>query len=131
MIYGLGTDIVNIERIAETLNKFGRRFLERTYTEEEQLKIAAETDERRRNARAAKLFAAKEAAVKALGTGFRDGISWRDVEISHNSLGKPLLRLSGVAEQKLATVAGGKVPLLHLSISDDYPSAVAVVIIEF
>lgn len=131
MIYGLGTDIVNIERIAETLNKFGRRFLERTYTEEEQLEIAAETDERRRNARAAKLFAAKEAAVKALGTGFRDGISWRDVEISHNSLGKPLLRLSGVAEQKLATVAGGKVPLLHLSISDDYPSAVAVVIIEF
>lgn len=131
MIYGLGTDIVNIERIAETLNKFGRRFLERTYTEEEQLKIAAETDERRRNARAAKLFAAKEAAVKALGTGFRDGISWCDVEISHNSLGKPLLKLGGVAEQKLATAAGGKVPLLHLSISDDYPSAVAVVIIEF
>lgn len=131
MIYGLGTDIINIERIAKTLAKFGARFTERTFTENEQAEIAAETGEAGRSARAAKFFAAKEAAVKALGTGFRNGIGWRDVEVSHDELGKPLLKFSGAAAARLASAAQGKTAVLHLSLSDDYPVATAVVIIEF
>ncbi len=131
MIYGLGTDIINIERIAKTLAKFGARFTERTFTENEQAEIAAETGEVGRSARAAKFFAAKEAAVKALGTGFRNGIGWRDVEVSHDELGKPLLKFSGAAAARLASAVQGKTAVLHLSLSDDYPVATAVVIIEF
>ena len=131
MIYGLGTDIINIDRIAQTLAKFGDRFAERTFTEGEQAEITAETNAARCSAKAAKLFAAKEAAVKALGTGFRDGISWRDVEVSHDALGKPLLKFYGAAAAKLASVSQGKTAVLHLSLSDDYPVATAVVIIEF
>lgn len=131
MIYGLGTDTVNIERIAGVMAKFEARFLERTFTETEQQAIAAETGELRRNARVAKLFAAKEAAVKALGTGFRDGISWREIEVSHDPWGKPLLKFRGKAAEKLAAAAGEKTAVLHLSLSDDYPMAAAVVIIEF
>ncbi len=131
MIYGLGTDIVNIERIASVMAKFEARFMERAFTKTEQQAIAAETGKLRRNARAAKLFAAKEAAVKALGTGFRDGISWREIEVSHDPLGKPLLKFSGKAAEKLVAATGEKTAVFHLSLSDDYPMAAAVVIIEF
>ena len=90
MIIGLGTDIVNIERIAKTLQKFDEHFLTRIFTAEELETIAACGDGGNKKAcKAAKLFAAKEAAVKALGTGFNEGISWLEISVGHDALGKP------------------------------------------
>ncbi len=131
MILGLGTDIVNIERIGTALKKFGTRFLEKTFTDEERKVLEmCNAHSGRLAAKAAKMFAAKEAAVKALGTGFVMGISLRDVEVSHDELGKPLLNLHGKALERLNLLSGGKQILLHLSLSDDFPFAQAVVIIE-
>ena len=130
MILGLGTDIVNIDRVANVLAKFGPHFLRKVYTAAEQREIDSfAPDNAKRAAKAAKIFAAKEAAVKALGTGVSQGVSWQEVELGHDELGKPLLRLSGNASERLHELAGTQAQIL-VSVSDDHPFAQAVVIIE-
>ena len=131
MIIGLGTDIVNIEQIAKTLQKFDEHFLTRIFTAEELEAIAACGDGGNKKAcKAAKLFAAKEAAVKALGTGFNEGISWQEISVGHDALGKPLLHLTGKAGNRAELLAEGRNYRCAVSLSDDFPFAQAVVIIE-
>lgn len=131
MVVGLGCDITNIERIQKLLKDYGEAFMRRTFSFAEQQDINKYTDNTRKRAcQAAKYFAAKEAFVKALGTGFIDGIAWTEIEVIHDTLGKPELKISGKAAEKLTSLTeSGKVRTL-LSLSDDYPYAQAVVIIE-
>ena len=128
MILGLGNDIVDIRRIEKTLERFGDRFVQRIFTDIEQRKSD------RRAARAAsyaKRFAAKEACSKALGTGFRRGVYWRDLGVVNEPSGRPTLVLTGNAAQHLGSmVPAGLMPQIHLTITDDYPYAQAVVIIS-
>jgi len=127
MIVGLGCDICNIERIAEALQKFGERFVNRSCSEAEQKELEAVKNSKQYVAYVAKLFAAKEAFVKALGTGFIDGIKMSEIEILHDSLGKPELRVSGRAAEFASKIEGKN---FWVSLSDDFPFAQAVVIIE-
>lgn len=131
MIVGLGTDIVNIGRIEKTLERFGSRFVNKFFSEKEQQDFdAIKVSDRLRACKAAKYFAAKEAAAKALGTGFSNGIEWREIAISHDENGTPLLDLSGKALTRVLQLCdGGRFQSL-VSLSDDYPFAQAVVIIE-
>lgn len=128
MIIGIGNDLANIERIGRTIERFGNRFLDRVYTEIEQA-----TAERRaeRVATYAKRWAAKEACSKALGTGLRMGIRWRDMGVVNLRTGQPTMVLTGWAEARLATlVPAGHRPVVHVTITDDHPWAMAVVVIE-
>ena len=126
MIFGLGTDIVQISRIQGMIEKFDDRFLERCFT-------AAEIARAKTKAQAinsyAKHYAAKEATLKALGTGMREGLSWQDIEVGHTALGAPTLSLTGGVALFLQE-KGLKNVILHLSLSDDGDYAVATVIIE-
>lgn len=127
MIIGLGNDIIDIRRIDKTLERFGDRFVQRLFTEIEQKK----SDKRRnRSASYAKRFAAKEAMSKALGTGFRRSVYWRDLGVVNLRSGKPTMKLTGGAAKRLEelTPAGMK-PQITLTITDDYPQAQAIVII--
>lgn len=124
MIFGIGTDIVRISRMAENLAKYGERFAVRILTEAE---MAVFTDSARQAQFLAKRFAAKEAAAKALGTGFRDGLSLRDIGVENNALGKPGLVFSARA-QKLLEKQG--VGCAHLSLSDESEYAIAYVLLE-
>lgn len=128
MILGIGNDLANIERIGRTIDQFGARFLDRVYTEIEQA-----TAERRaeRIATYAKRWAAKEACSKALGTGLRMGIRWRDMGVVNLASGQPTMRLSGWAEARLADLTPpGHRAVVHVTITDDHPWAMAVVVIE-
>ncbi len=133
MIYGLGTDVANIERFEKILSRFGAHFWNKILTSAEaEIFNGATGQEKRLASKVAKLFAAKEATLKALGTGLAKGVSWKDVEVSHDALGKPLLLLHGEALRRVMKTVekhGGEL-FLHLSLSDDYPIAQAVVIIE-
>lgn len=124
MLIGIGTDLARVQRFADLLERRGdalaRRLL--TVSEREGLKQAAQPA-----AFFAKRFAAKEALLKALGTGLRDGLSWQHLEVYNNELGKPLLRLSGRAAE-LAEKLG--VTRIHLSISDEVDMALAFVVLE-
>lgn len=128
MILGLGNDIVDIRRIEKTLERFGERFIDRIFTDIEQQKSE------RRAARAAsyaKRFAAKEACSKALGTGFRKGVYWRDLGVVNEPSGRPTFRLTGPALEHLQNMTpDGHDVEIHLTITDDYPYAQAVVIIS-
>jgi holo-[acyl-carrier protein] synthase len=128
MIIGIGSDIANIERIEGTLARFGDRFRNRVFTEGEQAKA-----EGRREVVAtyAKRWAAKEACSKALGTGLRMGISWKDMSVSNLRSGQPVMHLTGWAAQRLAamTPAGHKA-VVHVTLTDDHPWAQAFVVIE-
>ncbi len=128
MILGLGSDLCNIERIANSLERFGERFLKRVFTETEQAKA-----ERRPFTRAgtyAKRFAAKEAFAKAVGTGFRRGVFMRDIGVVNLPSGEPTLRLTGGAKERLdALTPPGHAARIHLTMTDDHPFALAVVII--
>jgi len=128
MILGLGNDIIDIRRIEATLDRYGERFLNRVFTEVERQK----SDRRRlRSASYAKRFAAKEACAKALGTGFRNGVFWRDMGVVNLASGRPTLHLTGGAASQLARlVPDGCAPRIDLTITDDYPQAQAVVIIS-
>ncbi len=128
MIIGIGNDIVDIRRIEETLNRFGERFTDRIFTEVEKKK----SDKRLlRAASYAKRFAAKEACSKALGTGFRRGVFWKDMGVVNELSGRPTMVLTGGALAQLTRlVPAGKVAKVHLTITDDHPYAQAVVIIE-
>ena len=131
MIVGLGCDIVKVERIQTILNNYNDAFLAKIFSVSEQNDINRISDNVQKKAcKAAKYFAAKEAFSKALGTGFSSGIKWNEVEVWHDEHGKPLLKISGKALEILEKLVEGKKVGLHLSLSDDYPYAQAVVIIE-
>lgn len=128
MILGLGSDLVDIRRIEEAIGRFGERFLERIFTEVER----ARCDRQRRPAAGyARRFAAKEAAAKALGTGFRDGVFWRDLGVVNLPSGKPSLSLTGGALRRLRAITpAGMTARLDLTLTDEPPLAQALVIIS-
>ena len=124
MIYGIGVDLVKVERIERVVSRWGKRFVDRVFTDEE---AHACYGRRSSYAAFALRFAAKEAFSKALGLGMRKGIRWRDIEVFNNSSGKPHLRLSGVASQ-ICKESG--INHIHLSLSDDGEYGIAMVILE-
>jgi holo-[acyl-carrier protein] synthase len=128
MILGIGSDIIDIRRIERTLERFGERFVERVFTEAERRK----SDRRlNRSASYAKRFAAKEACSKALGTGFSAGVFWRDMGVVNLASGKPTMRLSGGALQRLREITPpGMEAQIDVSLTDDEPQAQAIVIIS-
>ena len=128
MILGLGLDIIDIRRIERTLERFGDRFTYRIFTEVERNKA-----DRRllRAATYAKRFAAKEACSKALGTGFRRGVYWRDLQVTNLPSGKPTMKLTGDAALRLQEmVPEGMTASIDLTMTDDHPLAQAMVIIS-
>jgi holo-[acyl-carrier protein] synthase len=128
MILGLGNDVIDIRRIEETLTRFGPRFIDRIFTDVE---IAKSEKRAQRAASYAKRFAAKEACSKALGTGFRKGVFWKDMGVVNEPSGKPTMVLTGGAKAQLdSLVPPGHKPRIHLTITDDFPYAHAVVMIE-
>ena len=124
MIYGIGTDIVRIKRIDDNLERYGERFASRILTENELEGFQVSTS---KSHFLAKRFAAKEAAAKALGTGFRDGLNLRDISVVNDDLGKPGLEFSSRAQQQLKSRGIGN---CHLSLSDEQDYAVAFVTFE-
>jgi len=124
MIFGIGTDIVRIPRMADNLDRYGERFAARILTRAE---MATFTDSVRQASFLAKRFAAKEAAAKALGTGFRDGLNLHDIGVDNDALGKPLLVFSQQAQQILQKQGVGN---SHLSLSDEREYAIAYVVLE-
>jgi holo-[acyl-carrier protein] synthase len=128
MIIGIGNDLTNIERITETLNKFGNRFIERVFTPIEQAKAAGRVT---KAATLAKRFAAKEACAKALGTGIYRGVFFRDMGVVNLPSGKPTLELTGGALERLKILTPeGMTARIHLTLTDDHPWAQAFVVIE-
>jgi len=128
MIIGIGSDLIDIRRIEKTLERFGERFVQRLYTDTEQRKSEGR---RNRAASYAKRFAAKEACSKALGTGFRKGVFWRDMGVVNLRSGKPTMALTGGAAERLAAITPkGFAAQIDLSITDDFPLAQAIVIIS-
>ncbi|MDT8343984.1 MAG: holo-ACP synthase [Thermohalobaculum sp.] len=128
MIIGIGSDIADIRRIERTLDRFGARFIDRVFTEIEQAK-----SERRRErvASYAKRWAAKEACSKALGTGLRMGVNWREMGVVNLASGQPTMQLSGGALARLhSLMPPGLHPRIHVTITDDHPYAQAFVVIE-
>lgn len=127
MIIGLGTDIVSTDRIAKVLEKNQGAFIDRICRDNEKKYLQEAGDIK---ARLAKIWAVKEASVKALGTGFVAGISFKDIELKHDKLGKPELEFFGKAAEILKDKTGGTESNILVSLSDDSPWAQAVVIIE-
>ncbi|MGF1551299.1 MAG: holo-ACP synthase [Paracoccaceae bacterium] len=128
MILGIGTDLARIDRIGGTLERFGTRFVNRCFTEVEQ---ARSERRRERVASYAKRWAAKEACSKALGTGLRMGINWREMEVVNLATGQPTMRLHGSAAERLASLTPeGREARVHVTITDDHPFAQAFVVIE-
>lgn len=124
MIFGIGTDIVRIQRMADNLERYGERFAARILTEVEMTAFLASAQQA---PFLAKRFAAKEAAAKALGTGFRNGLNLRDIGVSNDGLGKPMLAFSDRAQQALKNQGVGAA---HLSLSDESEYAIAYVVLE-
>ena len=128
MILGIGTDLANIDRIAATLERFGDRFRNRVFTPVEQAKA-----ERRKDVAGtyAKRWAAKEACSKALGTGLRMGISWRDMAVTNLRSGQPQMQVTGWAAERLREMTPpGHQAIIHVTLTDDHPWAQAFVVIE-
>ena len=128
MILGVGSDLIDIRRIEQAIERFGDRFLDRIFTENERRRC-----DRRgltRGASYARRFAAKEAAAKALGTGFRSGVFWRDLGVVNQPSGQPGMRLTGGALARLEAITpAGMRARLDVSLTDEPPLAQAVVII--
>ena len=128
MIVGIGSDLTDIRRIKDTLDRFGDRFMERLFTPLERERSLRKADPA---ASFAKRFAAKEACAKALGTGMRRGVFWRDMGVVNLRSGQPTLALTGGAAEQLARIVPmGRTAAIHLSLTDDHPYAQAFVIIE-
>ena len=128
MIVGVGSDLADIRRIQATLERFGARFTDRIFTEVEKARSERKGD---RAASYAKRFAAKEACSKALGTGIRGGVFWRDMGVVNAPSGQPTMRLTGGAAARLAAlIPPGMQANIHVSLTDDHPYAQAFVIIE-
>ena len=127
MILGLGSDIIDIRRIEKAIERFGDRFLDRIFTDAERRK-----SDRRVNPAAsyARRFAAKEACSKALGTGFRCGVFWRDLGVVNLISGQPSMRLTGGALRRLQEITpAGMTARLDVTLTDEPPMAQAIVII--
>jgi holo-[acyl-carrier protein] synthase len=128
MIIGIGNDTIDIRRVEKVLDKHGERFTHRIFTE---IEVRKSERRRLRAASYAKRFAAKEACSKALGTGMSGGVFWRDMGVVNLPSGKPTMELTGGAAQRLAKLTPpGHRPAIHLTITDDFPLAQALVIIE-
>ena len=128
MIIGIGSDLTDIRRIENTLQRFGDRFIQRIFTEIEQARSERKAD---RAASYAKRFAAKEACAKALGTGMRRGVFWKDMGVVNARSGQPTMALTGGAARRLAElIPAAHVAKVHISLTDDHPYAQAFVIIE-
>jgi holo-[acyl-carrier protein] synthase len=128
LIVGIGSDLTDIRRIANTLDRFGDRFVQRIFTDVEQQRSERKAD---RASSYAKRFAAKEACAKALGTGLRAGVFWRDMGVVNARSGQPTMVLKGGAAERLAAlVPAGRRAAIHLSLTDDFPYAQAFVVIE-
>ena len=128
MILGIGTDLANIDRISDVLERHGDRFRNRVFTELEQNKA-----EHRKDVAGtyAKRWAAKEACSKALGTGLRMGIRWKDMSVRNLYSGKPVMSLTGWAQKRLNEITpNGHSAVIHVSLTDDHPWAQAFVVIE-
>ena len=124
LIIGVGTDLVEIKRIERTMQRYGERFLNRVFTERERAECLRRPNEA--EALAAR-FAAKEAAMKALGTGYRQGVVFQDLEVRHQPTGKPELLFSGIARERAVALS---VRAAHVSLTHDGGNALAVVILE-
>ena len=128
MIIGIGSDLCDIRRIEKSLGRFGERFTGRIFTAGERKKSEARAT---KAASYARRFAAKEACSKALGTGMRAGVFWRDMEVVNMPGGKPTMRLTGGALDRLAHMTpAGHEAVVHVSLTDDPPLAQAFVVIE-
>ena len=128
MILGVGSDLIDVRRIERTIERHGERFLDRIFTPLERAKAEGRT---RRVETYAKRFAAKEACAKALGTGLRGGVFWRDMGVVNLRSGQPTMALTGGAHARLLEIMPpGHRPAIHLSLTDDHPYAQAFVIIE-
>ena len=128
MILGIGTDLANIDRIQGVLSRHGDRFRNRVFTESEQVKASRRKDEA---GTYAKRWAAKEACSKALGTGLRMGIAWRDMSVTNLSSGQPVMEVTGWAKNRLDEMTpSDHEAVVHVSLTDDHPWAQAYVIIE-
>jgi len=126
-VIGLGNDLVNIDRIDQSISKYGQRFIDRIYTEIEQEYCNGKAA---RISNYAKRFAAKEACAKALGTGFAKGVFWRDVGVERDQHGKPQICLTGGALVRLQEITPeGMVTQVDLTLTDDHPWAQAIVLI--
>ncbi|MEK9671541.1 MAG: holo-ACP synthase [Rhodospirillaceae bacterium] len=128
MIIGIGTDLCDIRRIEKTLERFGARFIDRLFDDIEQKKAY-----RRQNLASsfAQSFAAKEACAKALGTGFRQGVFWRDMVVANLPTGQPFMKLTGGALKRLnSLIPDGMTARVDVSQTDEYPMAHAMVIIS-
>jgi holo-[acyl-carrier protein] synthase len=123
-IVGIGVDLVSIERLRGVLDRYGARFLDRVLTADERTYCQRHQDQA---PQVASRFAAKEAALKALGTGLARGIRWRDLEVRRDAQGPPRMYLSGRAAEEAAALG---VARIHLSLSHDRNSAVAMVVLE-
>ena len=132
MIIGIGSDLIDITRVAKVIERHGDRFLDRIFTDAERAKAARRANsEKMVVATYAKRFAAKEACSKALGTGLAQGVFWKDMGVVNLPSGKPTMVLSGAAALILESLLpAGHRPAIHLTITDDYPLAQAFVIIE-
>lgn len=128
MIIGIGSDIIDIRRIERSVDRFGERFLNRVFTEGER----AKAESRRRSIDTyAKRFAAKEACAKALGTGIYRGVTWKQIEVVNLQGGKPTLRLTGAAAERLEELTPSTLnTLVHVTLTDEHPWAQAFVVIE-
>jgi holo-[acyl-carrier protein] synthase len=128
VIIGIGSDLSDIRRIENSLERFGERFTNRIFTELERTRSERKND---RAASYAKRFAAKEACAKALGTGMRRGVFWRDMGVINLRSGQPTMALTNGALARLNEITpAGMKPVIHLSLTDDHPYAQAFVIIE-
>jgi holo-[acyl-carrier protein] synthase len=129
MILGIGSDLIDIRRIERALERHGERMVARLYTAEERAR--AERRPHQRAASYAKRFAAKEACSKALGTGIRHGVFWRDMGVINRRSGEPTMALTGGAARRLAEISPkGYTPIIHVSLTDDFPLAQAFVVIS-
>jgi holo-[acyl-carrier protein] synthase len=128
MILGIGSDLANIDRIEATLTRFGDRFRNRVFTEMEQRRAEGRAHS---PATYAKRWAAKEACSKALGTGLRMGIAWKDMAVTNLRTGQPVMHLTGWAAERLAAMTPpGHDAVVHVTLTDDHPWAQAFVVIE-
>ncbi|MCV9997655.1 holo-ACP synthase [Pararhizobium sp. YC-54] len=128
MIIGIGSDLIDIRRIASSLERFGERFSHRCFTD---IEIRKSEGRKNRAESYAKRFAAKEACSKALGTGLAQGVFWKDMGVVNLPGGKPTMQLTGGAAERLAEMLpAGHRGVIHLTITDDFPLAQAFVIIE-
>ena len=128
MIIGIGSDLCDIRRVEQTLARFGERYTQRCFTDIERQRSDRKAG---RAASYAKRFAAKEACAKALGTGMGQGVFWRDMGVVNLPSGAPTLQLTGGAAARLALLTPpGHVVRIHLTITDEYPLALAQVMIE-